>query len=143
MAFGADIYREAAFERLNAAFLLHSAGRHVDAHYLAGVAVECMLRAYHGHTGLPFDERHDLKELAKSSGFESSIPPRLYKGYSFAMETVIARWRNNHRYRSLPSLRTFLKDSKLDRGIKGDFVKESGRAILSAAMWLINSGGAP
>ena len=42
----AEIYYEAAKEHRDLALELHEAGRYVMAHYLSGLAVECILRAY-------------------------------------------------------------------------------------------------
>ena len=38
------------------------------------------------------------------------------------------------------ALRTFLRTQKLDRGIKGDYVKENGRRLLNAAKEIVNLG---
>lgn len=60
--------------------------------------------------------------------------------YDAALADVIVRWRNNHRFRSLAAVRRFLKGLKLDRGIRGDFVKENARQVSSSAITLVGLG---
>ena len=142
--FQSTTYKEAAFERLNAASVLHGKGQYIEAHYLAGVAVECMFRAYHSRTGKPFDERHDLSMLVKSSGYLDDIQVNSVRQVLVVLAVVIAQWRNNHRYRTSTQLRKFLKERKLDRingkDIQGDFVKERSRILLANASWLVHLG---
>lgn len=144
MEFQPETYREAAFERLNAAFTLHGKGHYAEAHYLAGVAVECIFRAYHGRTGKPFDERHDLNVLVKTSGYLDGIQANSTRQVLEVLAAVIVQWHNTHRYRTSTQLRKYLKDRKLDRNngkdIQGDFVKERSRILLVNASWLVHLG---
>lgn len=74
MTFGADSYKAAAHEHVNAARELYNRQRYALAHYVAGLAVECMLRAYRCRIDSVFDSRHDLHDLARKSGFLDIVP---------------------------------------------------------------------
>ena len=64
----ADDYRWASLERIRAAEQLHGDAMYSSAIYFAGVAVECILRAYRVRIDPAFDSRHDLADLLKASG---------------------------------------------------------------------------
>ena len=140
MPFNADDYRIAAEEHITAANQLYGLKRWALAHYVAGLAVECMFRAYRCRVNAQFDERHNLGDLARASGFLDNIPSKRVEIISAALSEVVTRWRNDHRFRGEESLRRFLVDRKLYLKIKGDFVKESSRRIVNAATELVNLG---
>jgi len=140
MSFNAYDYLSAAREHVHGARELYSMRRYVLAHYVAGLAVECLFRAYRLRIDATFDERHDLRLLEKASGFSDIVPGSQRKIISAALGDVIARWQNDHRYRSEESLRRFLKERKLSLKVKGDFVKENSRRIANAALQLVNLG---
>ena len=75
----AQIYLEAAQEHKTLAFELHEARRYVMAHYVAGLAVECILRAYRYRFDPVFDSRHDLQALYSASRFGNIVRPRRKK----------------------------------------------------------------
>jgi hypothetical protein len=56
------------------------------------------------------------------------------------MTVVVARWTNSHRFRSRAAFARWLKRVKLDRGIKGDFVKENCRRLLIASTRIVKLG---
>ena len=140
MVLNADVYLTAAQEHVTAARELYKSGRYVLAHYVAGLAVECLFRAYRCRVDKTFDERHDLQNLAKAGRFFSVIPPEQNQIISAALGVVVSQWQNGHRYRSAASLRSFLAEHKLYLRIKGDFVKENTRRVVDAALELINLG---
>ena len=140
MHFRADHYLEAARERVFSAFCLYDSSRYAAAIHFAGVAVECLLRAYRMRKTGTFDERHDLAELMKSSSIASFIPNKLNQEFGAALTTVWRRWKNNYRYASMSRLSTELRDLGLFATIKGDPLKENARITLSAAQKLINAG---
>jgi hypothetical protein len=113
---------------------------YVLAHYVAGLSVECLFRAYRLRTDRAFDERHDLWVLAKTSGFLGICPAQSRPKINAALGDVVSRWQNDHRYRSNESLQRFLRKKKLHIKIKGDFVKENSRRIVNAAFELVNLG---
>lgn len=140
MDFTAEVYRTAADEHVTVAFELYQSGRYVLAHYVAGLSVECLLRAYRYRLDPAFDERHNLYLLAKAARFYDVVPQRETEKVSAALGAVIAQWQNNHRFRSESALRSFLVERKLYVGIKGDFVKENTRRIVNAAFEIVNLG---
>jgi len=143
MNFTADVYRTAAEEHVNAARQLYTMERYVLAHYVAGLAVECLFRAYKSrrNPAAPFDEHHGLHELAEAGRFYDLVPEKLAE-IRAALGDVVTRWLNNHRYRSEGALRAFLKEKKLDRGLpRGtDVLKENSRRIVNAALQLVRLG---
>jgi HEPN domain-containing protein len=139
MTFGPEVYRTAAEEHLTVSHELYRSGRYVLAHYVAGLAVECTLRAYR-RLASTFDDRHDLWKLARHSTFLADVPPKSLASITAALGEVVTRWQNSHRFRSEHSLRRYLLDRNLHLRIKGDFVKESARRIVNAASDLVTLG---
>jgi len=133
-------YRFAAEEHATAAFLLLGERRFVLAHYVAGLAVECIIRAYRTRLSAVFDERHDLYELARAARFFELFPANRAPALSAAFGIVVAQWVNTHRFRSEASLRKFLTEHRLFRGIKGDLLAARSRMIVNAAWELVNIG---
>lgn len=143
MRLAADDYRDAAAEHIETARLLHDAGRDAAAHYIAGLAVECVFRAYRRRQDPTFDARHDLDQLFVLSGFAGTVADRAPNSRSAikrALVEGIIRWRNSHRFGSEETLRRFLKSQKLDRGIRGDFLKENSRRICEASDVIVRRG---
>src|SRR5258708_1067229 len=110
--------------------------------YLAGVAVECILRAYRMKRPPEFSSRHDLTELLKASGLVDFVPEKRKREVSVALGDVWARWKNEYRYASDQRLLSDLKRRGLTEGIKGDQLKESARIVVARALELINVGEA-
>jgi hypothetical protein len=138
--FSAEVYRAAASEHLPAATELYERGRYVLASYAAGLAVESILRAYQFRRDPKFDARHDLTLLYRSSKFEVILPQSQAYEYGELLGGVVARWNNSHRFRSRDAYARWLKRLKLDRGIKGDYVKENTRRLLHGATQLVTVG---
>lgn len=136
-----DIYEEAAREQLTVAGELHGSGRYLMSHYTAGVAVECMLRAYKSRLDPVLDERHDLQRLATNGRFWDGASDERLPILTAALGEVMTRWENGHRYRSEAALRRFLTDRKLFFK-KGDLLQNSSRKIVDAAAQLISFGAA-
>lgn len=139
-----DDYMQAAEERLRAGQLLYQQcqGHYVDALYLCGVAVECVLRAFGHELGSDFIGRHDLPQLAGPAVVErivgSSREQRLK--FTAALGDVWARWKNNYRYVPRARVEAELRKLQLHRGIDGDFVKENARVALEGATLIVNRG---
>ena len=134
----AETYREAAREHVTVAQDLHEAGRYVMSHYLAGLAVECILRAYLYRLSPVFSGRHDLPVLYRASQLDGVIDPADEDYVNAALVEVSRRWNNSHRYRSEDALRLFLRRAGIGR--KGKFVRESSRRIANAALVIVNQG---
>ena len=134
----AETYREAAREHMSLARELHEAGRYVMSHYLAGLAVECILRAYLYRLSPIFTGRHDLLVLYREALFDSVVMPEDKDEVKAALTEVTRRWSNSHRYRSEDALRLFLRRAGI--GDRGKFVRESSRRIVNAAFIVANQG---
>lgn len=135
-----QVYVVAAHEHVTAAFELLTSQRYVLAHYVAGLAVKCVVCAYRLKIATEFDERHDLRELARAARFFDLFPLARAEALSTAFGIVVTQWENAHRYRSEDSLRKFLVERKLFRGIKGDLLEGRARIIVNAAFDLVTLG---
>lgn len=115
--------------------------------YVAGVSVECLLRAFKGLRNESFDEKHDLRKLLQASRLlhfqgEEFSPPSIsadelhqyQKEMQAAVSTVFFHWANDFRYATEDRLRAHLKKEALFRhGLKGDILKAVCRKVLDAA----------
>jgi hypothetical protein len=140
MSFNAEVYFAAAQERTKEIEDLYKARRYVLAHYVAGVAVECILRAYRFRRNPQFDARHDLYLLLHSSGMIHALRPDEIYAANSALASVSFRWANDFRYRSEADLRKHLKRIGADRGIKGNVLKENARRTMEAASSFVRIG---
>ena len=131
-----DNYLEASRYRMETARRLHDQQRFSAAIYFAGVAVECLLRAYILRRDPAFDARHDLYDMFKRSELADFVRPGERQDVDAWLGTVWARWKNNYRYASDDRLRTEFKALKHDRGVKGDHLKENSRLVVEAALQL-------
>jgi hypothetical protein len=144
MPINAEEYRLAAHERYRAAVNAGLAGDNVAAHYLAGVAVECMLRAYRCRLSRRFSSRHQLYDLATESRFLDLIPRRKLE-LRGVFDEINLRWRNDHRYYPAKKLRNYLHDAGMTRlgrykpgagetsTVRGDVLKLNLRRMIELA----------
>lgn len=141
-----DLYRQDTKDE-------RSVNHHGLALYVAGVAVECMLRAFLTRRTREFDSRHDLKGLLLESGIldldAASVPlarlseeelASIKKELGSAVSRVYRVWRNGFRYAPETRLRSHLHEMDLDRGIKGDVLKENLRRVLEASNIIVMRG---
>lgn len=140
MHFRSEHYLEAAKERVFSAFRLYESSRYSAAIYLAGVAVECLLRAYIVRKTPEFDEKHDLTALMKKSSIAEFIPTQQRRDLGASLTVVWLRWKNNYRYASISRLSSEFRDIGLFTGIKGDPLKENARKTLISTEKIINAG---
>ena len=138
----AQSYREAAVTHVQAAQNLLDARQYPVANYLAGLSVECILRAYSNHLDATFDARHDLRRWYEKSGLESVVSTKQRAEISTALSIVSSQWNNSQRYYSIELYRAEIKQAKLDRSIKGDPVKEVTRRTVDAALEIVVVGEA-
>jgi len=110
------------------------------AHYFAGVAVECLLRAYLLRVSPEFDSRHDLYQLARSARFFNLIPNALQREYGAKFTILNLRWRSHHRYATEKQWRDYLSELKADFSLKGDRAKNNSRTLLNVALDIVNLG---
>jgi HEPN domain-containing protein len=140
MSFSADAYMAAAQERLADAERLYALRRYALSHYAAGLAVECLLRGYRYRIDPEFDSRHSLSLLFDSCGLNRVMSSSGLFRMRVLLSEIIRRWSNDLRFLSGRELRQRLKRARLDRGVKGDFVKESSRRILGDARGFLALG---
>ncbi len=136
----AESYYRAALERIEDANTLLAQGRHPFAMYTSGLAVECLIRAFRVLKDPSFEERHDLRELWKKTVLADVHEEPSYTQISQARATISILWSNNHRFSSENELKSFLKNSGQDRGIKGDFLKYNSKKLYDAADTFIRLG---
>jgi HEPN domain-containing protein len=140
MKLDGDQYIDAAPERASAAQALYQDGRYTEAVYLAGVAVECVLRAYAQEEAGSFDARHDLRQLFKAATLERFVGEKQRQTVSAALGEVWARWKNNYRYAPEERMRKEVRRLRLDQGVKGDVLKETARVAIENALVVVNKG---
>ena len=93
-------YRDAAREHLGRAENEFERGDYFLAHYLSGLAVECHLRADLLRNAPEWAPRHDIRALAKKSGYAQIASAELSSRLSENITVIATRWRSNHRYYS-------------------------------------------
>jgi HEPN domain-containing protein len=138
MDFTADHYFRASVERMSQAQHLYreGAGHFALAMYAAGLAVECLLRAYLVGRKREFESRHDLLLLFKESGIlDVNLDKLKAKGLTdeqieahqkalwSAVNEVFILWRNNYRFASEARLLAYLKKMKLYQKTKADLLR--------------------
>ncbi len=133
-------YRKAALDHVDVAQSLLEQKQFALVSYLAGLSVECMLRAYAHRVDQTFDGKHNLQVWFRKSRFDAVIPDGRQKEIGAALSLVVSQWNNSQRYYSLDLLKSEWKSAGLDRGIKGDFAKELTRRLVSAALDLVTIG---
>ncbi len=133
-------YVVAAQERLSNARLLYEAAQYSFDLYAAGVAVEALLRAFVTQKEPVLEAAHNLILLLRESRLRDRVSAldsqRLHK----SVNVLSKRWKNDLRYTSNNRLRRRLKKQKLDRGLRGDFLKENCRIAIDMAETVLKIG---
>lgn len=135
-------YIEAAQERLSNARLLYEAAQYSFALYAAGVAVESLLRTYIVRLDPILEAAHNLPLLLRASNLRNLVTPDEDQQIYESVSLLAKRWKNDLRYTSNNRLRRRLKKNKLDRGIRGDFLKENCRIAIDLAAAILRTGAA-
>lgn len=151
--FRPEHYFQVALERMGQANHLYREGSSFAlSMYVAGVAVESMLRAFKGKRDPTFDEKHDLRKLFQASGLLNPRHPSLpdiseenlreyQREIQAAVKVVYFLWANDYRFSSEDRLRAHLKKSASFRqGIRGDILKASAFRLINACETLIYRG---
>jgi len=133
-------YFAAANERLDEAKLLFEKAHYALALYVAGVAVESLLRAYTFRLEPKLEAAHNLELLLETSNLRFLVTAVESQQLFAAIADLYRRWRNDLRYTSNNRLRRRLKKQKLDRGIRGDFLKENCRIAIEKASTILKVG---
>lgn len=145
--FSEQVYLVAAQERMTQANLLLGSDipDYVTASYLAGVAVECLFHAYRMRSGVADTAKHNLAIHANISGFYDRMSSRERQRISEYLSEVVARWQNNHRYRSADALRGFVVKWRLFT-VKGqsttrqDALQYNAEVLVEAAGQIVTAG---
>ena len=138
--FDGEDYFQAALERNTEALQFHRAGRYVLAMYVAGLSVECILRAFKYRKTETFDERHDLMQLLRASGITELGDDRFRVKIHGAVTLVVLLWRNNYRFCPQSKLRKFVGRIEPRRRIKGDILKYYSKMLYDASNDIITRG---
>jgi len=133
-------YVDAAQERLSNAKLLYEAAQYAFALYATGVAVESLLRAYIVQVAPILAARHNLLLLLDKSKLRQIATSTESQTVYQSVNELSGLWKNDLRYASNIRLRRRLKKNKLDRGIRGDFLKENCRIAIDLATTILRIG---
>lgn len=135
-------YLQAAMERIEqAGWLYEQKASYALVIYLAGLAVECLFRAFKARRDPTFDERHDLKLLFQASGIQDKLPESEWGAFHADAAEVWVSWINSLRFYSEHRARAYLKrHPALRKGIKGDILKECAGRLLQASRRLAAKG---
>jgi hypothetical protein len=135
-----DSYRLAALNRLGAADSLRRAGNYSLGMYVAGVAAECMLRAWH-HPDLPFDERHDVVRLFGACDLDR-LGDSARRRLRTPLQTIHVLWLNGYRYAHDEQVRSHLHELGLDRDVhrRADSLKVKCNELYDACAEVVTVG---
>ena len=137
-----ESYRAAALEHLERAQDLFAGKSFFLCQYVAGLAVECHLRARIRVHRATFDAHHDLDRLARQSGFYDIVPASETDRFSTAFGDLNRRWRSNHRFYSERQFLDYMAEIRAEFGVKGDRWKNMARSLMNRAHWVIRQGEA-
>jgi HEPN domain-containing protein len=155
MKLTAEHYHRAALERMGQAHALYRfRDSYALAMYAAGVAVECMLRAFKLLRDTTFDEKHDLRRLFRASGIVNIDPAKLVRSglahdeidqymrqLQLAVNDVCLLWANDYRFASERRLRSHLFRIFGERKrLKGDLLKAACLRLLASAQTFVQKG---
>ena len=154
MDFQASQYYEVALQRMRQAGVVYREGNSYSlAMYVAGLAVESMLRAFRWVIDSSFEGRHDLSDLLKASrlleidteymrskGRGEEAIERSGRRIQIAMNDIVVLWHNNLRFASESTLKAHLVKLRRVQGIKGDPLKKNALDLIEAAQTVINRG---
>jgi hypothetical protein len=155
MQIGGEDYYRGSLERMADAQLLlrNGEGSYSLAMYAAGLAVECMCRAFIWRVNGEFDGRHDLQKLIKQSqllqrreavlrqsGAREETVSRAGLLLKAATNTISRLWSNQYRFANESKVRAELKARGAYTGIKGDVLKANCAKIIAAALEIVQTG---
>ena len=156
-------YFKAAVERIAQAKILYDAGTSFAlSMYVSGLAVECILRAIallrepeilESPDSVKMFKAHDLGLWFKKSGLmdwdeaelsrkgvEPARSNAKNREFQAAASWICIVWMNLFRFSSEERVRSYLKKKKLDRGVRGDFLKENARRLLNVSELVLTKG---
>lgn len=128
-----ESFLAAAQDRAADAQSLFDAGRHASAIWIAGIAIEAMLRGYHRRSTDQLDTGHNLKQLFRASGFGERVPAPRAPDVAAAMSLLFASWR--HRFRYDPA-ETMLRIADIPPRL----AERHARRVMNAMWTIVNEG---
>ena len=133
-------YFLASQDHIEEARILLNEGRYTYLHFTAGLAVECMFRAYAVRNREVFNARHDLRNWFILARFDEVTDPSRSESIATAYDVVALQWNSTQRYYAESFLRAHFRNNQFDRGIKGNVVKELTRRLVEAALEVVTEG---
>jgi hypothetical protein len=110
MQWGTETYRRGALERIDEARILKNSQRYSLSMYVAGLAVEGMLRSLHWLKSKAFDEKHDLKRIAVRVESLGLLRQGRDDDFVSGVQGVARRWSNVLRFADYDQMEGFLWD---------------------------------
>ena len=110
--------------------------------FIAGLAVECVLRAHCVRRSPQFSARHDLWELARDARFPALFPDDDADDYGHALQQVALIWSSNDRFRPAATVRSRLRRLGLTHGRRGDLLVRVAGEMRGHADLLVRLGSA-
>ena len=138
--FTAQSYLAAAQEHLSASRRLHEGSLFFLSHCIAGLAVECILRAYVRQADDTFTGRHDLSQLAAQGDFSSLARGEKRIECDAKLNEINLRWRSNQRYMTESQLLSYLNNTRLDWRVRGDRMKYNSKRMYNLAEDIVGLG---
>lgn len=136
-AYNSGEYRRASHEKFNAAQDAHALGHYVVSHYLCGVAVECMLRAFRWRIDPSWDSKHNLRELSKKCGVYQRLQKKDPQAFARALNEVVRRWRVSHRYSPSDRLLEDLTRLKIETGKNDRILRNNSNVMLECTQIIL------
>lgn len=154
MKLTAEHYYQTARERLTESGVLYHDSCYALSMYVAGLAVECLLRAFKLKRDPTFDEKHDIQRLLKASGIMSfdkdvfenigwseSETEAFFRELHAAVNDVSLLWSNTYRFYSKDLLRSQIKKNVALRArVKGDILKAIAWRLLKSSQTVLHKG---
>lgn len=122
MGLGAEDFREAAIVRLKEAQLLYENEQWIGSIYLAGRAVECILRSMLWKPDGPMETGHDLPKTLDKIRESRLLNRSEIDGFDELVNEIAIVWRNDLRYTGSNRFKRLLNKSGRDRYIGGQKV---------------------
>jgi hypothetical protein len=150
MQWGSDTYRRGALERLDDARILKDSQRYSLSMYVAGLAVEGMLRSLCWLKSKEFDEKHDLKRIAVRIESLGLLRQGRDDDFVSKVQRVARRWSNVLRFADYDQIEGFLWDiGELRRREQGEVRQVCGEHFDNCSeivrrcvvLWTRHTGG--
>lgn len=129
-----DSFLLAAVERSQDAFALFQSDRFAGAIWVSGVALECLLRAYHRLHSDQLNTGHSIMNLYRDSQFAEYVSPARSSELAAKIGHVAAVWK--HRFRYDPETRV-----RVEIGItQNQDLSRIARRTVDAMQTVVNHG---